>query len=68
MLLFRILSSFSQEIAMSIQPGAASAIYWSIVLAAISLASLVMYESLVDRGDGRPTNQTAEDQPLKQAA
>lgn len=67
MFLFDFIGSSAKDIAMSIQPVAANAIYWSIVLAAASLAAVVLYESVVDRRDEvmeRPT----EDQPLQHAA
>ncbi len=63
------INAIPPEITMKIQLGAATAIYGAIVFAATALALLITYESVVDRGDGRATEDDGDqDRPLKTAA
>ena len=69
MFFLQVIGSIAQEIAMSIQPGMAGAVYWAIVFGATSLAVLILYESLVGKDDrGSIAEDTNEDQVLKEAA
>ncbi len=69
MFFLQVVGSISQEIAKSIQPGMAGAVYWAIVFGATSLAVTILYESLVGAEDpGSLAEDSNEDQVLKQAA
>lgn len=69
MFFLQVVGSISQEIAKSIQPGMADAVYWAVVFGATSLAILISYESLVGTEElGSLADDTNEDQVLKQAA
>ena len=72
MFFLQIVRSVSQEIAMSLQPGTA-AIYWAIVMGAVLLAVLVMYQGVAGSDERTSPIDSSkenlkEDQVLGQAA
>ncbi len=67
------INTIPPDITMTIQLGAARAIYGAIVFAATALALTITYESLFDRGDGRtasepPRHSPPKDRPVDRAA
>ncbi len=68
MYLFHLIQSIPNDALVRVQLGAAIAIYFAIVFAAAALALSIAYESMVQRGDGRPEQVDEEVDHLLQRA
>jgi len=69
MYLLQLIQPIPTDVLISIQLGAAIAIYLAIVLAATALALTIAFESVVDRSDSRAEPTDPErDQALPRAA
>lgn len=59
--LLSLIQSMPDDFVIRLQVAAAIAIYGAIVFAAIALATIIAYDSLVQRGDGRPDEVIVDD-------